>query len=178
MLNRKVLSTKKLEALEVRKSTLESELVQLKESIEFEKNPKPRHIGSVKDMMWLAAQLGVRRDWHEPDEQDVTAMVEGHLFDNAGCGPELNILISKENELVARINLASLCAMAAGTMTECGRSGISTTRKDVSDACVKLYDAIAELGEFPLLPAGTQIALNTLLRKYNDVAENERKMWS
>ena len=32
----------------------------------------------------LAQRLGVRPDWHEPDEQEVTARVFGVLFDNAG----------------------------------------------------------------------------------------------
>ena len=32
----------------------------------------------------LAGELGVRMDWHEPDEQEVTAKVRGVSFDNAG----------------------------------------------------------------------------------------------
>jgi hypothetical protein len=102
----------------------------------------------------LARELGVRPDWHEPDEQGVRARVEGLSFDNAGFWPaqpfmthvELHVIFSVcgegdhtvcdvwddgtclcecdgdgdhqhgpcEARDVAAVNLATLCAWAAG----------------------------------------------------------------
>jgi hypothetical protein len=69
----------------------------------------------------LANQLGVRADWHEPDEQDVTAQVRGVTFDNAGFWPspdspyaELHVVFYQDNQAVAAVNLATLCAWASG----------------------------------------------------------------
>jgi hypothetical protein len=81
----------------------------------------------------LARQLRVRDDWHEPDEQDLTARVEGVSFDNAGFWPtheagaarvEMHVILSKvtayddegepvTSEDVAAINLATLLAWAS-----------------------------------------------------------------
>lgn len=44
----------------------------------------PVRIRTLKQLRALAKYLGVRDDWHEPDEQAVTAMVFGSSFDNAG----------------------------------------------------------------------------------------------
>lgn len=44
----------------------------------------------------LAKSLGMREGWHEPDEQDVTAVVKGNNFDNAGFWPEDNALIPRQ----------------------------------------------------------------------------------
>lgn len=73
----------------------------------------------------LAGELGVRMDWHEPDQQEVTAKVLGSSFDNAGTWPhrqdgldesavEMYVMIYKDEEAVAAINLATLCAWASG----------------------------------------------------------------
>ncbi len=71
--------------------------------------------------MNLKALLQVRDSWHEPDEQDVKAKVTGKTFDNAGfpdkidsVRPELNVVLYKGKEPVARINLATLFAYATG----------------------------------------------------------------
>ena len=37
----------------------------------------------AKELREFAAKTGVRRDWHEPDEQDVKAVVTGTHLDNA-----------------------------------------------------------------------------------------------
>lgn len=100
-------------------------------------------ITSRAQWMALSKMLGVRPDWHEPDEQYVTARVEGLTFDNAGFWPtavaphpttvELHVIISTINDNdhddgcddftacghqkitdVAAVNLATLCAWAAG----------------------------------------------------------------
>lgn len=71
----------------------------------------------------LALMLGVRHDWHEPDEQGVTAEVHGESFDNAGFWPEptapgghqeMHVVIKVDGEEVATINLATLLAWASG----------------------------------------------------------------
>lgn len=84
------------------------------------------HLATLKE---IAALLGVRPDWHEPDEQEVTAHFGGHCFDNAGFWPEntcsqdlrdakateMYIELRKEGLPVAIINLATLFAIACRT---------------------------------------------------------------
>lgn len=72
------------------------------------------------ELQALARELGVRPDWHEPDEQDVDATVRGISFDNAGFWPEpskifeeMHVILWKGNEPVAAVNLATLCAWAS-----------------------------------------------------------------
>jgi hypothetical protein len=74
----------------------------------------------------LSGELGVRSDWHEPDEQGVTAEVRGVSFDNAGTWPhdvesglsrhmvEMHVVLQKDGEDVAAVNLATLCSWASG----------------------------------------------------------------
>ena len=92
-------------------------------------------------MMCFAAEHGMRLDWHEPDEQDITARVEGTPmdFDNAGFWPwehgydrdpatdrprraELHVIFSElvveggqrvRGRDIAAVNLATLCAWAS-----------------------------------------------------------------
>jgi hypothetical protein len=89
----------------------------------------------------LARDLGVRSNWHEPDEQGLTARLDGMSFDNAGFWPtaealrsghltvrsvEQHIVITRadpddgcnecgqgEGTDVAAINLATLLSWAA-----------------------------------------------------------------
>ena len=61
----------------------------------------------------LAETLGVRSDWHEPDEQGVTAKCVGRKFDNAGFDDEKHIIITQEGGEEYRINLATLLAIAS-----------------------------------------------------------------
>ena len=89
------------------------------------------------ELVQLARELGVRPDWHEPDEQDVTARVEGTPlnFDNAmGVGhwypgfrdepaqAELHVVlcrkliedgIARRGPDIATVNLATLFAWAS-----------------------------------------------------------------
>ena len=63
----------------------------------------------------LAKKIGVRKDWHEPDEQEVTARITGLSFDNAMCDrSEMTVVIYKADNYVGEINLAMLLAMACG----------------------------------------------------------------
>lgn len=43
-----------------------------------------KRINTRAELQVLARELGVRPDWHEPDEQGLTAIVFGENFDNAG----------------------------------------------------------------------------------------------
>jgi hypothetical protein len=78
-------------------------------------------INSRRELVELAKQLGVLADWHEPDEQGVGARIEGESFDNAGFWPtqpgrdwkgELCVVLCKDGQDVAVVNLASLFSMA------------------------------------------------------------------
>ncbi len=74
-----------------------------------------KFIMSKNELKELAKQIGVRNDWHEPDEQDVDARVEiGTGFDNA-CGSDMSVIISKDGVDVFKINLATLFAFACDT---------------------------------------------------------------
>lgn len=90
-----------------------------------------KRINTRAGLKALAAELGVRPDWHEPDNQGVDALVSGHMLDNAGfwgvdgtgtlpsAYQELWITITKEDEgvkpyPVAEVNLAMLLAWSCG----------------------------------------------------------------
>ena len=45
---------------------------------------KLKRINTKDELKELAESLGVRNDWHEPDEQGVRAITFGQSFDNAG----------------------------------------------------------------------------------------------
>lgn len=100
-------------------------------------------ISSQKDLQAVAKKLGVRPDWHEPDEQAVTVVVSGKSFDNAGFWGldyeisenkrkaerkkeygrawtcvEKYVVIKQNGKPVAEVNLASLFAMACGNPME------------------------------------------------------------
>jgi hypothetical protein len=91
-----------------------------------------RRISTRDDLVALANELGVRSDWHEPDNQGVTAEVRGASFDNAGFwgirdeadslarhghggakGVEMYVVIHQEDGLTAEINLATLFSWAS-----------------------------------------------------------------
>jgi len=81
-----------------------------------------------EQLVVLAQALGVRPDWQEPDEQEVTVIVQGDDFDNAGFWPaghgfkgpsgkgeylEKHVIIWKDGRAVAAVNLATLLAWAS-----------------------------------------------------------------
>lgn len=97
-----------------------------------------RRINNRQELRELAKELGVRPDWHEPDEQDLTAEFGGQSFDNAGFWPaddrigpdaghlEMHVVLwrtegedehgnAKKSEPIAAVNLATLLAWACGT---------------------------------------------------------------
>lgn len=63
---------------------------------------KLRRVNTRAGLQELAKELGVRDSWHEPDEQDVRAMVFGKTFDNAGFWGLRHLA---ERETVARTRL-------------------------------------------------------------------------
>lgn len=87
-----------------------------------------KKIDTRRELIELARQLRVRPDWHEPDEQEVTAQVHGDNFDNAGFWghhkgvlntfgeghQEMWVELFQDGEPVAEINLATLLAFATG----------------------------------------------------------------
>ena len=88
---------------------------------------EPRMIKTKTELRALAAELEVRPDWHEPDEQNVTATTHGRSFDNAGFWgrthrssydgydfTERYVTLRKDGKAVATVNLATLFAWATG----------------------------------------------------------------
>lgn len=96
--------------------------------------PDVIHIDGLYALRTVAEQLGVRADWHEPDEQEVTARVFGQCFDNAGFWPyqpngpyettnsldseslEMYVELLQAGKVVAQVNLATLFALACRTV--------------------------------------------------------------
>jgi hypothetical protein len=84
---------------------------------------KMKHISTKEELVEVKAELGVREDWHEPDEQDVDVEVHGNVFDNAGAwgldtqapyeAVEKFIVLKKNGQPVAEVNLATLFAWAS-----------------------------------------------------------------
>ena len=87
-----------------------------------------KHITDREEFQALARGFGVRPDWHEPDEQMVTARVYGESFDNAGFPVsddwqelinkgEMTVVfyntIDRIHTPVAMVLLANLCAWAS-----------------------------------------------------------------
>lgn len=84
-----------------------------------------RLIHTREEFIALKDELGVRMDWHEPDEQEVDVRLVGRNFDNAGFWPqsekypipasimERHVVFRKEGKPVAAVNLATLCAWAS-----------------------------------------------------------------
>lgn len=75
---------------------------------------KPAFVNNREAFCLFAKALGVRHDWHEPDEQGVTVAFGGLNFDNAMRNQtEKHIIIKVNGKSVAWVNLADLCAWAS-----------------------------------------------------------------
>lgn len=103
-----------------------------------------KHIRTARELADFADEHRLRLDWHEPDEQDITArFAEGYGgFDNAmgtdtiganfsgehipvgtfGKQWEHCVIFSDKHVDLAVVNLASLCAWA----TKAHRAGVTT----------------------------------------------------
>lgn len=73
------------------------------------------------DLAFFASEVGARLDWHEPDEQDLTAMMYGTSFDNAGFWGEptyeyytneMHVVLYVKHYPVVAVNLATLFGWA------------------------------------------------------------------
>lgn len=93
-----------------------------------------KRIETRAELVRLAAGLGVSPDWHEPDQQQVHAVILGARLNNAGfwggqeiafrqSAPELGLnddslelwaVLLAGGEPVAEVNLAMLFAWATG----------------------------------------------------------------
>jgi hypothetical protein len=73
-----------------------------------------KEIHKRSELVTLAKELRVRNDWHEPDEQEVTAGFTGYEFNNAGFDWEMSVVLMRDGDRIARVNLATLFAWACG----------------------------------------------------------------
>lgn len=83
-------------------------------------------ITTKQQLLDLTIKLKTRPDWHEPDEQDLTAKVFGTCLDNAGFWAddrsryyegdyeELHAVLYQRGTPIAAVNLATLFAWATG----------------------------------------------------------------
>lgn len=71
-------------------------------------------IYNQKRLKELADKLGLRDDWHEPDEEGISVMILGTVFDNAGTGSEIRVVVMKNGKPEFAISLATLFALATG----------------------------------------------------------------
>lgn len=61
-------------------------------------------------------------DFHEPDQIDLGAVVQGRSFDNAGTEGEKKVVFkdTQTGKILGEVNLATLCALAMETVRENG----------------------------------------------------------
>jgi hypothetical protein len=71
-------------------------------------------ISTKEQLKQFKEKYYLRNDWHEPDEQEITATIVGKNFDNADIvgGHDYALLFFKDGKPVAVVNLAMLCAWA------------------------------------------------------------------
>lgn len=94
--------------------------------VEVFTQPDVKMIHTTGHLFELKNELGVRDDWHEPEEMGVSVEIRGKSFDNAGfwghgrtdligkSHEELHVVLKVDNEPVAMVNLATLFAFATG----------------------------------------------------------------
>lgn len=75
-------------------------------------------IHSRNELLTVMRRLGIPANWHEPDQAGVSAIIHGDHLDNAGIYTadyaEFRMVILKDGQTVARVNLATLFAIASG----------------------------------------------------------------
>lgn len=85
----------------------------LRAALEQAELPELRRPRSPEELSEVAAMIGVRGDWHEPDEQEVDAVVAAGSFDNAGHAVlEKMVVVYQEGVPVAEVALATVMAWA------------------------------------------------------------------
>src|SRR5690606_8292210 len=68
-------------------------LERVQQPARYYRNP-PIQIHTQEDLTYFAEVVGTRYDWHEPDEQDLTAAHYGTSFDNAGFWGDAEFMYS------------------------------------------------------------------------------------
>lgn len=95
----------------------------------------PIRVHEHEELAYFANEVGTRLDWHEPDEQNLTAMVYGTGFDNAGSWGEatyeyftneMHVVLYVQYYPVVSVNLATLFAWATEDKRGWGLSGKAT----------------------------------------------------
>lgn len=105
----------------------------------------PIRVDEREELAFFANEAGTRLDWHEPDEQDLTAMVYGTGFDNAGSWGEatyeyftneMHVVLYVQHYPVASVNLATLFAWATEDKRDWGLSekAIESESGEIVDA--------------------------------------------
>lgn len=97
--------------------TVDEAITALQAAVEQAELPEVQRPRDPAELKKIADMLMVRPDWHEPDEQDVTAayilLPTGGSFDNAGHGIlEQYVIVYQDLMPVAEIALATLFAWA------------------------------------------------------------------
>lgn len=142
------------------------------------------------ELVELAKQLGTRPDWHEPDEQDLTAEVHGASFDNAGFWPagqriaytapeitEQHVILFQDDVPVAAVNLATLFAWATGY--DAPPPLVDVSPKELESLKVaQLRGQVQALQNLlralrPTIEAGTKTQWGAALRDLNKLVPND-----
>lgn len=71
-------------------------------------------LNNKEDLVQFANEYDLRADWHEPDEEGISAFVVGNQFDNADIEKDMGLILVKNGKPIAVVNLALLCAWATG----------------------------------------------------------------
>jgi hypothetical protein len=71
-------------------------------------------LNNKEDLVQFANEYDLRADWHEPDEEGISAFVVGNQFDNADIEKDMGLILVKNGKPIAFVNLALLCAWASG----------------------------------------------------------------
>ena len=118
-----------------------------------------KRIRQREQLATLADTLGVRPDWHEPDEQEVTATMYGSHFDNAGFWgdepwassndrgeiTEQYVVLRQAGTPVAAVNLATLFAWAADVSAGDDLRYVCQVRDDLIRSEMELIEETHEL---------------------------------
>jgi hypothetical protein len=131
-------------------------------------------------MSQLAKKLGVRADWHEPDEQGVTVKITGKQFDNAMGNTdsgEINVHFYQEGKEVGAVNLATLCAMAAGTISESKANERNMSYVRFENTYTDLSDCLEHLNDDNLSESELRYR-NWLVEKCQEIVDSAEEVSS
>lgn len=146
-----------------------------------------RRITTRTDLVELARTLGVRKDWHEPDEQDVNAQVWGSSFDNAGFWPlgehtmhpeslEQHVILWQDgNDEEYAVNLATLFAWATGYEAPASTPEVDLSPRELDSLKVQqLRSRVNVLEELlmslrPMVQTASEQQWGLILRDFNNL---------